>query len=179
MIGNDIGLKTPKNSLFCVRNPSSKTRSWLKFQTQKVGIPYSPLSQIVSIYVFASKWWMIYLLISLRSFERFQGFLYISQTLPSFQQLDLPYSLSSPWPAPGLWTSPALPTSQRVSQCWHSLPAASVWREKSFAWMDVLLFFPAASKIFQGAYSWNIESFALDISAIKILFQVHWIFANF
>ena len=140
-----IGPKTPTNSLFCERNPSSKTRSWLKFQTQKVGIPWSPLSQIVfsdkTQHVFASKWWMIYLVISLRSFERFQGFLYISQTLPSFQQLDLPYSLSSPWPGPGLWTSPALPTSQRVSQCLHSLPAASVWREKSFAWMDGLFVF--------------------------------------
>ena len=50
----------------------------------------------------------------------------MSQTLPSFRQLDPPYSLSSPWPGRDLWTSPALPTGQRVSQWWHSLPAALV-----------------------------------------------------
>ena len=37
------------------------------------------------------------------------------------------------------------------------------------------VFFSAVSKMFQGEYSWNIESFALDISAIKILFQVKYI----
>ena len=70
-----------------------------------------------------------------------------SQTLPSFRQLDLPYSLSSPWPGRDLWISLALPTSQRVSQCWHSLPAASgAKKNPSLGWMYCF-------KIFQGEYS--------------------------
>ena len=54
----------------------------------------------------------------------FPGGKKMSQTLPSFQQLDLPYSPSGKHA--GLMVAP-LPTSQRVSQWWHSLPAASVW----------------------------------------------------
>ena len=50
--------------------------------------------------------------------------------------------------------------------------------ERKILHLDGCFFFPAVSKIFQGEYSWNIESFALDISAIKILFQVHWIFTK-
>ena len=91
-----------------------------------------------------------------------------AQTLPSFRQLDLPYSLSSPWPGPGLWTSPALPTSRRVSQCWHSLPAASGWRSQrknpSLGWM--VRCFSSCFQDISGRV--QMRSFALDISAIQI-----------
>ena len=187
-----------------VRNPSSKTRSWLQIQAQTVGIPWSPLSHLShSVFFWSSptsfrlERWMnddICLLFSLAKIlskisnisissrkrshipswenrkiidSRVQGgrgyvilscMEKMSQTLPSFRQLDLPYSLSSPWPGPGLWTSPALPASRRVSQCWHSLPAASVCGQRknpSLGWMFCLLLFPAVSKIFQGEYSWR------------------------